>query len=40
MSLDTRHTFDLSNENKNNEDTRSSQSIIKKQAAAMVSSGL
>jgi hypothetical protein len=40
MSLNTGHTFDPSNENKNNEDTRSSQTITKRQAAALVPTGL
>jgi hypothetical protein len=40
MRLDSHHTFDLSKENNNNEDTRSSQSITNRQAAALVPSGI
>lgn len=40
MRLDTRHTFDLSKEKQKNEDTESSQGITKRQAAALVPTGL
>jgi hypothetical protein len=40
MRLGSRHTFDPSKENNNNEDTRSSQSITNRQAAALVPSGI